>query len=266
MFRFSSGLVSPATSPYMRTAYLYGLFVFAVLAAALTGLSVSGEPEKAVAAYQAPSTQPSPTTSAVLVTSTSTTPDAGSEPEDGITAEQIGQLAGSTTTTSEPVFETAAQPAGTQPPPATSQPPPATSQPPATVATTTTAPPPTTVVQGGPNAEFEAQFASLIDSYRSGNGLGGLIRDGSLDSRARSWSEGMAESGGLSHSNLGSIVPPWTAAAENVGMGGSVGAIFDALAGSSGHRSNMLGDYTHYGVGVWVDSSGAIWTTHVFTR
>jgi uncharacterized protein YkwD len=28
----------------------------------------------------------------------------------------------------------------------------------------------------------------------------------------------------------------------------------------------MLGDFTHLGVGVWVDASGAIWTTHIFTR
>jgi uncharacterized protein YkwD len=76
----------------------------------------------------------------------------------------------------------------------------------------------------------------------------------------------MAGDGGLSHSNLGSLVPPWSAAGENVGMGGSVKAVFSALAGSSGHRANMLGDYTHFGVGVWVDSDGVIWTAHVFTR
>jgi uncharacterized protein YkwD len=121
-------------------------------------------------------------------------------------------------------------------------------------------------VAAGPSAEFEGQFVSRINGLRSDNGLGALTRDGSLDSRARSWAEKMAGDGGLSHSDLGSLLPPWSAAAENVGMGGSVKSIFGALAGSSGHRANMLGDYSHVGVGVWVDSDGAIWTAHVFTR
>jgi uncharacterized protein YkwD len=53
---------------------------------------------------------------------------------------------------------------------------------------------------------------------------------------------------------------------ENVGVGGSVSSIFGGLTNSAGHNANMLGDFTHFGVGVWVDASGAIWTTHVFTR
>jgi uncharacterized protein YkwD len=53
---------------------------------------------------------------------------------------------------------------------------------------------------------------------------------------------------------------------ENVGVGGSVSSIFSGLTNSSGHNANMLGDFTHLGVGVWVDASGAIWTTHIFTR
>jgi uncharacterized protein YkwD len=28
----------------------------------------------------------------------------------------------------------------------------------------------------------------------------------------------------------------------------------------------MVGDYTHLGVGVWVDSSGKLWTVHLFAR
>ncbi|MGA8039539.1 MAG: CAP domain-containing protein, partial [Acidimicrobiia bacterium] len=62
------------------------------------------------------------------------------------------------------------------------------------------------------------------------------------------------------------LLPPWSAAGENVGTGGSVGSIFDALVGSSGHRANMLGDYTHMGVGVFVDGAGRLWAVHLFTR
>jgi uncharacterized protein YkwD len=76
----------------------------------------------------------------------------------------------------------------------------------------------------------------------------------------------MANESGLSHSDLGSLLPPWSAAGENVGTGGSVESVFGALAGSSGHKANMLGDFTHFGIGAWVDSDGTIWTAHVFTR
>ena len=76
----------------------------------------------------------------------------------------------------------------------------------------------------------------------------------------------MAQEYGLAHSNLNSLVPPWSGAAENVGRGGSPSGIFGMLKGSPGHRANMLGDYTHVGIGVWMDSNGTIWTAHVFAR
>jgi uncharacterized protein YkwD len=76
----------------------------------------------------------------------------------------------------------------------------------------------------------------------------------------------MATNGTLSHSDLGRFLPPWSSVGENVGVGGSVSSIFSVLTSSSGHNATMLGDFTHLGVGVWVDSAGAIWTTHIFTR
>ena len=239
-----------------------GLVVLAALAAALTGLFGEDQPVTSDSVREGPWIEAAQTTPTTVATTSTTLevrePDI--DPKTGPVEDHVGP-----TTTIEHNFELAALPG---PEPSTpeapsSTEPPASTQPPATSSTTTTAPPPPPS-QGGPNAEFESQFASLINSYRSNNGLAGLSRDGSLDSRARSWSERMANNGGLSHSDLGSLLPPWSAAAENVAMGGSVSSVFDALAGSSGHKANMLGGYTHFGVGVWVDSSGVIWTTHVF--
>jgi uncharacterized protein YkwD len=126
--------------------------------------------------------------------------------------------------------------------------------------------PPTTAASGGFDSGAESEFASLINSYRGSQGAASLSRDGSLDSYARSWAKKLSANGGLSHSNIGSLIPPWSSVGENVAMGGSVGAMFDALVGSSGHRQNMLGDFTHFGVGVWRDADGTLWTAHVFTR
>lgn len=131
----------------------------------------------------------------------------------------------------------------------------------------TTSPPTTKASsQTGYSSGAESDFASRINSYRSANGEPALKRDGSLDSYARSWAKKLAQSGSLSHSNIGSLIPPWSAVGENVGKGGSVQGIFDALKASSGHRANMVGDFTHVGVGVWRDADGVLWTAHVFTR
>jgi len=142
---------------------------------------------------------------------------------------------------------------------------------PSTSAPTTTAPAATTTTQppspkGEFRSDYESDFHGRINSLRGSNGLAALARNGSLDARARDWAKTMAESGSLKHSNIGSLVPPWSAAAENVGKGGSVSSIFGLLKGSSGHLANMLGNYTDVGIGVWRDSSGTIWTVHVFTR
>lgn len=136
--------------------------------------------------------------------------------------------------------------------------------------TTTTAPPTTTTtpptVQSGYVPAAESDFAGRINAYRSSQGLAGLTLDSSLNSYARSWAKTLAGRGGLAHSNIGSLIPPWNAVGENVGRGGSVRPIFDALVASSSHRENMLDDYTHFGIGVYRDANGTLWTAHVFAR
>ena len=131
--------------------------------------------------------------------------------------------------------------------------------------TTTQAESPPAAAKAEFRSDYEADFRSRINSLRSSNGLSGLSSNGSLDARARDWAKSMADSNKLQHSNIGSLVPPWAAAGENVGKGGSVGSIFNSLAGSGGHKANMMGNFTSFGVGVWVDSNGTLWTVHVFT-
>ena len=181
--------------------------------------------------------------SAASETSTTTTP-----PSTSTTA------APSTTTTAANPTTTATSAAATT----TQAPSPSSSSPPATSTPSTSA--------SGYDSGAESDFTARIASYRSANGQAALTRDGALDSYARSWAKTMAERGQISHSDVGSLAPPWTAVGENVGMGGAVGTIFDALASSSGHQANMLGDFTHLGVGVYRASDGLLWTAHVFAR
>ena len=247
----------------MRIARPLGLIAAAILTMALIAVLGRDSPSATVLEASAhpwigsTTTHPSSTTSTTV-----NAPVDDRQPDVDAMGSPVGDLLATTTTVPSPAPANASAKA-----PSTSPSPPTTAaravSTPTTTPTTTTAP---AVSQAGPSGEFESQFASRINKLRTGNGLETLSRDGALDSRARSWAERMAEQGDLSHSNLASLLPPWSAAAENVGMGGSVKGVFNALAGSSGHKTNMLGDYTHLGVGVWVDSSGTIWTAHIFTR
>lgn len=184
-----------------------------------------------------------------------------SEEEEALTEMVLSAVAQTTvpettTTSSTPATTaTTAQPA-TQPKP--TSPPTQTTSPPATS-------PPTTAA-GGFHSGAEGDFVGLINSRRAANGLGSLSGSGSLNSHARAWAQHMAEQGSISHSNFGSLLPPWASVGENVASGGSVGGIFNALTASGSHDANMLGDFTHVGVGVWRDGDGVIWTVHVFAR
>ncbi|MEX0699806.1 MAG: CAP domain-containing protein, partial [Acidimicrobiia bacterium] len=87
----------------------------------------------------------------------------------------------------------------------------------------------------------------------------------SLNNYARDWSQEMATSGNFRHSNIASLLGPWGIVGENIGRGGSVVSIFNALLDSPPHYANMVDTrFTHLGVGVFIDSSGKLWTTHVF--
>ncbi|MFQ5524574.1 MAG: CAP domain-containing protein [Acidimicrobiia bacterium] len=145
-------------------------------------------------------------------------------------------------------------------------PPPPPNKPPTT--TTTTAPPsPPTTTTAGFRADYEKDFYNRINSFRSSKGLAAMTRNGSLNSYARDCAKYLASSGKLGHKcGLASLVPPWQAAGENQGTGGSVDAIWAALVSSGSHVSTMLDNYTNVGIGVYQDGNGTLWTVHVFTR
>jgi uncharacterized protein YkwD len=235
----------------MYRSYFYGLLVVTGVVAALIGM-FGGEKLEEAAVLSMRFPEPVASTS---IDQTNPADFSFAEPNE----ESTIRLAPTTTTTAL-ITTTTLAPATTAAPTTTQAP---AEQPPETQPKKSAPPPPAT--EGGFNAGYESAFASSINSYRSSQGLAGLSRNGSLDAEARSWAKRMAERGDLSHSDLGRFIPPWSAAAENVGTGGSVSSLFDALTASSGHRTNMLGGYTHFGIGVWVDGSGSLWTAHVFT-
>jgi uncharacterized protein YkwD len=194
---------------------------------------------------------------------TAATPDTPAEPtkDASLAPDHIDEIMGAMVTAPE---TTTTSIASTPPPTSAAPNTTTTTRPRATTTTTAPAPPPPP--SGEFRSDFEAEFLAKINGLRSSRGLAPLAGDGSLNTRARNWSKHMAERNKLSHSNLSSLLPPWSAAGENVGRGGSVDSLFNALVNSPNHLSNMLGDFTHIGIGVWRASNGTLWTTHVFTR
>jgi uncharacterized protein YkwD len=170
-----------------------------------------------------------------------------------------------TTTTTEPVTTTTTTPATTTtaaPITTTTTAAMVTTAPPTT---TTTTVPATTAAAGSFSAPAESDFISKINALRSSVGVAGLASNAELNNYARWWAKQMADSGNFSHSDIGSLLGPWSTVGENIGYGPSVTSVFNALVASPGHYNNMVDPrFTSVGVGAYVDSTGRIWTAHVF--
>lgn len=116
-------------------------------------------------------------------------------------------------------------------------------------------------------AGAESTFVSKINASRSANGLPPLQVSGALASGARSWSNQMMSANAISHNpGLGSITSGWEALGENVGVGPDPNALHNEFMASASHRKNILGDYTHVGVGVVVADDTKMWVTVVFMK
>ena len=115
---------------------------------------------------------------------------------------------------------------------------------------------------------LDTTFATLLNSLRGTLGIGTLTVDNELAGIARTWSAQMASSGTLSHNGaLSSQATGWAMLGENVGTGGAVTQIFNALVASPPHMKNMSnGQFTRIGIGTVTDGQGRLWTTHVFMR
>ena len=118
-------------------------------------------------------------------------------------------------------------------------------------------------------ADLAVTFEWAIDTERTVRGLAPLHVDATVSGQAQVWSGGMA----LFHTlvedryfgtEMAAAAPAWHYGGENVGVGPSAASIEAAFMASPPHRANILGAYTHVGVGVFVDSRGAVWVTERF--
>jgi hypothetical protein len=114
----------------------------------------------------------------------------------------------------------------------------------------------------------EGTIVALANDARAQNGLGGLVRNGSLDAVAVNWANQMAANGSISHNpDYTSQIPGgWRAAGENVAQGYGSGAGFhDGWMASPGHRANILGNFTDIGTAL-IQANGTTWAVQVFAN
>lgn len=112
----------------------------------------------------------------------------------------------------------------------------------------------------------EARFVQLINEERSSRGMNELKVYWDLVDDARAHSKLMDDTSDLHHNpNLSDVTRAdyWSRLGENVGRGAGTDSLHRAFMNSPGHRDNVLGDFSHVGVGV-VKTDGQMWVTVVF--
>ena len=116
-------------------------------------------------------------------------------------------------------------------------------------------------------AASEDSFLAKLNAERTSRGLAALQSHWDLVDDAEAHSHAMMDTGNLHHNpNLGSVTTGWVALGENVGVGPSVNSIHTSFMNSSGHRANILGDFTHVGIGAVRESENKLWVTVVFMK
>ena len=126
---------------------------------------------------------------------------------------------------------------------------------------------PLAIAMPSAHADSVRTMLDLVNGLRSSRGIPALAVDPTLTAAAQQWSVHMAAGRCLSHNaNLTSMVAPgWTRIAENVGTGGSLNSVFNALLASPPHYANMTDPaFTLTGIGVVTAGNGTLWVTEDF--
>lgn len=120
---------------------------------------------------------------------------------------------------------------------------------------------------------IEVEILDELNIYRKTLGLGELKPLVNLSVESERHNEYMISEGTVSHDNFAeraSFLMQEVGArkvAENVGYGyRTSGAVVNAWLKSKGHRENVEGDFTHFGVSVRQDAEGKNYFTNIFIR
>lgn len=114
-----------------------------------------------------------------------------------------------------------------------------------------------------PSSPTVAEVIDAINAERAKYGRSPLAHDPDLTRIAQAWATNMARVDQLTHGGFAAriaTVHPRTAAGENIAEGYSTAAaVVAGWMNSPGHRANILGNFSHVGVGADVSKN---WHTY----
>lgn len=110
-----------------------------------------------------------------------------------------------------------------------------------------------------------SSFVNKVNSARASQGRDPVQVYWDLTDDARAHARNMMKRGEVfANPKIGSVTTGWNALGEVVGVGPSVGLLFDAFMKSSSSRSTILGSsYNYIGVGAVTDENGIIWVAMI---
>jgi hypothetical protein len=119
------------------------------------------------------------------------------------------------------------------------------------------------LVSAQPSGGIQTEFLTLVNAERASLGKAPLVANSQLESAAYLHSKDMGDKDFFSHTSLDGRTFSqrisaegyrYLAAAENIAMASgdpSASKVFDMWKNSSGHYTNMIGDYADAGLGVY---------------
>lgn len=115
-------------------------------------------------------------------------------------------------------------------------------------------------------AQVQARILSETNAARSKAGLKALSANSQMNTVAINWSGAQAAANRMSHNpNYSKQIPAgWHSAGENVAFGYAATRVTTGWLNSPGHRANILGSFTHIGIGVACSAGGHPYYTQVF--
>ena len=122
----------------------------------------------------------------------------------------------------------------------------------------------TTTTPATPSANpVVAQILAETNAFRARNGKPALKLDAAISRVSQAWSQRMADTGTFEHNPAFAEQMPagWRGVAENIAAGYAASEVVQGWIDSPGHRANLLGSYTHIGIG-YVSKPGSPYTRY----
>lgn len=122
-------------------------------------------------------------------------------------------------------------------------------------------------------SQIEVEILSAVNDYRKSKGLTQLRRVDDITVQAEDHTFYMVEKNVVNHDNFivryNALVNEIGAksVSENIAYGyGTSEAVVKAWIASEGHKKNMEGNFTHFGISVEQDSEGRNYFTNIFVK